>query len=188
MLEICEIVVVVFSVLACTIILGEVVVVRVNDTPEFIFLNNDLLKPALLIRFLEQSLLDRTLRRETVNDDGARLPDTVGAVLRLQVLLRVPVAVIKDDGIGSGEIDAEPAGAGAEQEKLAVGVRVEGFDLVLAVGGFDGAVDAADGPSVQDLGPVLEEVELGLELGEEDDFVVFGEEGGDEAVEHDHFP
>lgn len=36
-------------------------------------------------------------------------------------------------------------------------------------------------------GPVLEDVELGFELGEDEDFVVFREEAGYEPVQEEHF-
>ena len=106
------------------------------------------------------------------------------AVLRLQVLLRVPVGVEQDDGVGGREVDALAAGARAEQEDVAGrligtiagfiggggGGLVEDFDLLLAVGLRYGTVDAADGPAAE--GRVGgEEVELRFELAEYQDFV-----------------
>ena len=111
----------------------------------------------------------------------------MGAVLGLQVLLRVPVAVEEDDGVGGGQVDALAAGAGAEQEELDVFFRVEVGDLLAPLVLLDAAVDAADFPAVLQGGPVLEDVELGFELRENEDFVAGGEEVGDEAVEHEHF-
>lgn len=68
------------------------------------------------------------------------------AILRLQILLRIPVRIEKNHGVGGREIDALAAGAGAEEEEAMCGVGVEGGDLGAAVGLRDGAVDAADGP------------------------------------------
>ena len=47
-----------------------------------------------------------------------------GAEPDLQVVLGVPVGVEDDAGVGGGEVDAQPAGAGAEQEDEAVRVRL----------------------------------------------------------------
>ena len=107
--------------------------------------------------------------------------------MRLQVLLRVPVAVEEDDGVGRRKVDALAAGAGAEEKEAHVRFRVEVGDLLPALVLLDGAVDAADGPAVLEGGPVFEDVELGFELGEDEDFVGFGEEIGDKAVEQEHF-
>ena len=111
----------------------------------------------------------------------------MGAVLGLQVLLRVPVAVEEDDGVGGGEVDALAASAGAEEEELDVFLGVEVGDLLAALVLLDAAVDAADFPVVLQGGPVLEDVELGFKLGEDKDFVAGGEEVGDEAIQHEHF-
>lgn len=42
--------------------------------------------------------------------------------LDLQVVLRVPVGVEDDAGVGGGEVDAQASGAGAQQEDEAVRV------------------------------------------------------------------
>lgn len=51
----------------------------------------------------------------------------------------------------------------------------------------DCAVDAAAVPGAELGRPVLEDIELGFELGEDEDFVLSGEEERDEAVEEEHF-
>ena len=61
-------------------------------------------------------LFQRALGNQPVHVDDLLLPDTVRAVHRLQVRLRVPVRVIEDDDVGGGEVDAEPARAGREEE------------------------------------------------------------------------
>lgn len=154
---------------------------------EFFLLDDDFLEAAFAVCFLEQGLLDRALGGETVDDDGAGLTDAVGAVLGLEILLRVPVAVEEDDGVGRGEVDAQPACPCAEEEKFVILAFVEGVDLLIAIFGFDAAVDAADVPAAQRGGPFFEEIELPAELAEENYFVAFLEEVGDQSVEHEHF-
>ena len=117
-------------------------------------------------------MLDCALCGETVDNDGAGLADAVGAVLGLQVLLRVPVRVEEDDRVGGREIYPLAAGAGAEEEDAAGWIGVEGVDLGAAVGLGDRAVDTAGFVSREgEGGPFFEDVELGGELGEEEDFV-----------------
>lgn len=109
------------------------------------------------------------------------------AILCLEILLWIPVAVKQDDGIRGREVDTQAACPRAEQEDPAFRVGVEGFNLGLAVVGFDGAVNAETGPGMKDVGPVLEDIELFGELGKDDDFVAGGEEGGDKAFEERDF-
>lgn len=111
----------------------------------------------------------------------------MGAVLRLQVLLRVPVAVEEDDGVRAREVDALAARAGAQQEQAHGRLRVEVADLLPSLVLRDAAVDPAHRPVVQEGSPVVQDVERGFELGEDEDFVAVGEEVGDEAVEHEEF-
>ena len=91
----------------------------------------------------------------------------MGAVLSLQVLLRVPVAVEEDDCVRGGEVDALPTCARRDEADADVVVGVERADGFFAIRGRDAAVDATHGPGVEDLGPVFEDVELGLELGKD---------------------
>lgn len=109
------------------------------------------------------------------------------AVLRLQVLLRVPVAVEEDDGVRAREVDALAARPGTQQEQAHIRLRVEVADLLPSLVLRDPAVDPTHGPVVQEGSPVVEDVERGFELGEDEDFVAVGEEVGDEAVEHEEF-
>ena len=44
----------------------------------------------------------------------------------------IPVTVVDDDGVSSGEVDAQAAGAGGQQEDEDIWVGVEGLDAVLA--------------------------------------------------------
>ena len=99
------------------------------------------------------------------------------AVLRLQILLGVPIRIEEQHRVRGREVDALAAGASAEQKDPRLRVwLVEGEDLLLALGLWDRAVDAAAGPGAQHAAVRLEEVELRLELREDEDFVAFGEE------------
>ncbi|GIX63107.1 NADH-quinone oxidoreductase subunit L [Babesia caballi] len=92
---------------------------------------------------LDDLLLDGVLVHQPVHVHGLHLADAVGAVDGLKVDLGVPVAVVENYHVGGGQVDAEPAGAGRQQEDadLAVGV-VEGRNLVVAVLAGSVAVDA----------------------------------------------
>ena len=46
-----------------------------------------------------------------------RLPDTMGAFLGLQILVRIPIGIENDDSVGRLEIEAQVAGAGRQEEK-----------------------------------------------------------------------
>ena len=61
----------------------------------------------------------------------------------LHVLVGVPVTVIDDDSVSRGEVDAQAASPGGQQEDEDVGVGVEGADGFLAVLPADAAINAA---------------------------------------------
>lgn len=107
-------------------------------------------------------------------------------VLRLQILLGVEVGVEEDDCVCGREVDALSACAGRQQEEVVAGVGVEVVDLLPALVLGHGAVDAADGPGAELAGVVFQDVELGFELREEEDFVAVLEERGEESVEKEH--
>ena len=98
-------------------------------------LDNELVQPKLLRRPLQHPLLDATLRDEPEHIHLLRLPNPVRAIHRLQVSLRVPVRVVQDDNVSSGEVDAEAPSTGRKQEDelLRVGlvVFVDRDDTVL---------------------------------------------------------
>lgn len=158
----------------------------VEQAPKLALLNDEFLQAALDVRAFEEVLLDGAARCQAVDKHGFRLPDAVRAVLRLQVLLRVPVRVEQDHRVRRREVDALPASPGAEEEDPACRVRVERPDLLVAVGLLDAAVDAAALPRVQLLRPVVQDVELRLELRKYQDLMPPGHQARDEAVENDH--
>ena len=65
------------------------------------------------------------------------------ACLRLQVVLRIPVRVVDDDGVGGGQVDAEAARARTQQEgeavRVGLGVAIDGL---LAQFAADATIDA----------------------------------------------
>lgn len=74
----------------------------------------------------------------------------------------------------------------AEKEDAVVRVCVEGSDLGLTVSLADATVDTAAVPGTELGRPVLEDVELGFELREKEDFVALGHKAGYETVEEKH--
>lgn len=99
----------------------------------------------------------------------------MGAVLSLQVLLRVPIAVVQNHCVGSRQIDAEAAGAGAEEEEFVVGAGVESFDLRSPVFGFHTPVYTADIPTTEYSSVFFQEIQLSAELAEEYDLMPLAE-------------
>ena len=65
----------------------------------------------------QNSLFDRPDRHQTQNAHFVRLPDTMGAILGLQILVRIPIGIENDDSVGRLEIEAQTAGASRQQEK-----------------------------------------------------------------------
>ena len=64
--------------------------------------------------------------------------------MRLQVDERVEIGIVKDDGVGGGEVKPEAARARGDEEQEGVGARgVEVDDGALPVRGRHAPVDAA---------------------------------------------
>jgi len=73
------------------------------------------------VSHLRNSLFDRVLCDEAVDHDFVRLTDPVRATERLDVVVGVPVAVVDEDGVGSGQVDPEAASPGREQKGEVIG-------------------------------------------------------------------
>mmetsp|Transcript_39745 Transcript_39745/g.128644 ORF Transcript_39745/g.128644 Transcript_39745/m.128644 type:complete len:201 (-) Transcript_39745:581-1183(-) len=113
------------------------------------------------------------------------------AVHRLQVGLRVPVAVVDDDRVGRLQVNAEPARARGEEEEEAVRVGlVEGVNHLLPLRPARRSVDAAIVKAI--LVPVgavvLEDVEHARHLREEEHAVASPLEPAEQLVEEYHLP
>ncbi|KAH6611038.1 hypothetical protein Trco_001058 [Trichoderma cornu-damae] len=74
--------------------------------------------------------LDGVGADETQNSHLVLLTDTVGAVLGLQILVRIPVRVVNDDGIGSLQVEAQTAGTSRQQEQKSFDCSAENLHLM----------------------------------------------------------
>eukprot|EP00964_Phaeocystis_antarctica_P086870 scaffold55055_cov60-Phaeocystis_antarctica.AAC.1 len=95
----------------------------------------------------------------------------MAAVLRLQVRVRVPVAVEDDARVGRHQVDAEAARARREQEDVDGRVGVEVVHRLHAVGRGDAAVEPPELPCPP-REVVLEDVEHARHLREDEHLVV----------------
>mmetsp|Transcript_35796 Transcript_35796/g.114003 ORF Transcript_35796/g.114003 Transcript_35796/m.114003 type:complete len:263 (-) Transcript_35796:2645-3433(-) len=104
---------------------------------------------------------------------------------RLQVVLRVPVGVEHDNGVGRGQVDADTARSRSDDEDERLGGRVgEAVDGRLPLAAGDGAVEPLVSPAAP-LHEVLDQVEHLGELGEEQDAVAVRLELGQQLVQQD---
>eukprot|EP00960_Hanusia_phi_P069150 767012-Hanusia_phi.AAC.11 len=145
-----------------------------------------LLQPLLLRGSLQHPPLIRLHRDQPVDLHLPRLPDPVAPCLRLQVVLRVPVAVEDDDCVGCRQVDPHPSRLGADEKYEAVTpLLVVAIDRALSHVPADPAVDALKGevpcPHV-----LLEHVEHADELAEDQDTMVLRAQLGEDLVEEDH--
>mmetsp|Transcript_34656 Transcript_34656/g.115829 ORF Transcript_34656/g.115829 Transcript_34656/m.115829 type:complete len:237 (+) Transcript_34656:433-1143(+) len=100
------------------LLLGE----RLRLVREPSLLDDGGIEVELALSALDDLLLHRALNHKPVHDHLASLADPVRAIHRLQVHLRVPVAVEQDHRVGGGEVDPEPARARREEENERVRV------------------------------------------------------------------
>lgn len=130
-------------------------------------LDDELVETKLLSRTLKHLFLDRVLRNETEDDNLLLLADTMSckgtasamssrramsmrtSVHRLQVSLRIPVAIEEDDNVRRSQIDAETASARRQEEDELAGaflvVFVDRGNPVLVLGAtVDSAVLCKD--------------------------------------------
>lgn len=172
-------------------------------------MDDQLLEKTLGVGPPDQMRLNRVGGDEPVDDDRLLLADAVAAILGLEIHLRVlqgqripaaayPIAVVEDDGVGGGEIDAEATGARADEENLDVGVAIEVLDLLLARILAHGAVDAAELPLVQvhqirlwrvsggELARITDDVDDLSELRKDEDAMIFGNQLVQQFVEQQH--
>ena len=70
-------------------------------------MDDHLLQLPLSCSSLHDLLVDGVSGDEPVDHDWLGLANPVAPVLRLEVLLGVPVAVVDDAGVSSGQIDAQ---------------------------------------------------------------------------------
>ena len=63
----------------------------------------------------------------------AKLAHVSFSTLRLQILLRVPVRVVDDTGVGSNQVETQSSSTGAEQEHFGFRIIVKVIDALLTV-------------------------------------------------------
>jgi len=121
---------------------------------------------------VEHLALVRVRRDQPVDGHVLLLADAVAARLRLQVILRIPVAVVDDDGVGGRQVDAEAARPRAQQEHelVAVGLAVA-VDGLLALLAANAAVDALVGEALEHQ-VVLDDVQDADHLREDEHLVL----------------
>ena len=67
----------------------------------------------------------------------------MGSAKGLDVVVRIPVTVVDDDGVGRCQVNAETAGPGGEKEHELLGTwRIESVDGVLTVIASDTSINA----------------------------------------------
>ena len=64
----------------------------------------------------------------------------MSAIHSLDVLLRIPVMLDKDDSVGTSQVQTKTTNTSSQQERIVGWIRVELVDNVLAFGSFDAAV------------------------------------------------
>mmetsp|Transcript_9389 Transcript_9389/g.19079 ORF Transcript_9389/g.19079 Transcript_9389/m.19079 type:complete len:356 (-) Transcript_9389:1289-2356(-) len=143
-------------------------------------------KEKLPVRTLGNLLLDRALGNKPEHLDWLLLSDPVGAVHGLEVDLRVPVGVVKDDNVRGLEVDSQTTGPRGEEERELRGVIfVERVHLLVPLVPVRVAVDPA--VLVADVvHVVLEDVENPSHLGEDQNPAAVFLELGKELVENLH--
>ena len=88
---------------------------------------------SLLARFHQNVFFDRASAYESVYVDVSGLPDAVCAILGLRVHGRVPIRVVEDHCVGSGQVDPQAPAAGRQDEAKQLGVGVEPVHELLAL-------------------------------------------------------
>ena len=127
--------------------------------------HHGVLEAELLVGQLQHVVLVRALGAELVHLHGLGLADAVHARHGLHVVLRVPVRVEDDHGVGGREVDADAARARREDEDEGVRLRVrEAVDRLLARRARDRAVEPLEAPAlrIQDVGHQVEHLGVGV--------------------------
>ena len=100
-------------------------------------LNDFSIKVQLELGPFQNVLFNRINRDQAENAHFLGLTDTMGAVLSLQVLMRIPVAVENDDRVSRLQIETQTTGSGAEHEDEVRGIGfIEFLQQIRAVFGL----------------------------------------------------
>ena len=148
--------------------------------------NDRLLESKLLIGSIEQVHLVRLARHQAVDAHQLGLSDAMAARLGLQVVLRVPVGVVDDDGVGRRQVDADAARARAEEEEEGGrAFRTEAVDGLLPFVTGDRAIEPLVLEAAQ-LDVLLDEVQEHRELREDEDAVALLLQVRQQLVQEEH--
>lgn len=60
---------------------------------------------------LRNSFFDRVTSDEPIDHDFVGLTDSVSSAERLNVIVRIPIGIVDNDGVSGGEIDTETSGS-----------------------------------------------------------------------------
>jgi hypothetical protein len=115
------------------------------------------------------------------------LTNAVSTVLRLEILLRVPVRIVQNHCISGRKVNALATSTRAQEEDLEFWIGIERLDLLSSVTLADGAVNPATIPGAELGGPVLKDIQLRFELGEDENFMFLLEKAGDQTIQEQHF-
>ena len=77
------------------------------------------------MRFLQDILLNRLLADQSVNVNIPSLPYSMAAVLRLSIHRRIPIAIVEDNGVRSGQVYTDATASGGQNEAEDLGVVIE---------------------------------------------------------------
>ncbi|KAF3907700.1 hypothetical protein AA313_de0207706 [Arthrobotrys entomopaga] len=94
---------------------------------EFPLLYDNIVKHLFLIRLAQYIRLDRKFRNESVNVHIASLSDSVTSILTLLVHRGIPIQIVENDGIGTGQVETQPARTRRQDEHQNAVIIVEPF-------------------------------------------------------------
>ena len=127
--------------------------------------------------------LDGVLGDEAVGDDRFDLADPVGAINGLGFGGGIPPRIVEDNVAGGGEVKAGAGGFEGEKKDGDGGIGLEFFHEFLTVFGLAGEGEMGDGLAGEFVG---DEAEHCQELGEDEDLVVFLDQGPELIEESFH--
>merc|ERR1711892_549148 len=146
---------------------------KISFAPHWSTLHNQMSQHHFLLGHLCDPLLHGVPGDESVYHDLILLPDPVGSAEGLDIIVRIPVTVIDDNGVGSGQIDSETSSPGGEQEhKLLSTWLVEPINGLLP----HCTSDASINPLIlvpNTVEEILEKIQHFCHLGEDQNSVTF---------------
>mmetsp|Transcript_24575 Transcript_24575/g.48368 ORF Transcript_24575/g.48368 Transcript_24575/m.48368 type:complete len:251 (-) Transcript_24575:1188-1940(-) len=153
---------------------------------QFPALNDHSIQPQFYLCFLQNLLFDAVLRHKPKDLHLLLLPDSVGAVLGLEVHLRVPVGVVQNHNVCRGQVDAQPARSRGQQEhKLLRPFSIERVHHLLPSLRRCASINAAVRQLAVDT-VVLQDVQSASHLREDQNSAVLSSQPRQQLVKHQH--